>query len=152
MECFTPLRTGLDIGSASVKLAAILAPREAQALVKPVTGSLAFRFVLPEECRRDNLGSIIVSECRRSLGNPFQTAVDLLREFEMLLPDSWRTVICVTGSGGHRVAGALGLPLENEFKAIARGVSALYPQIRTVFEMGGELEISLARCFPEQRR
>ena len=47
-------------------------------------------------------------------------------------------VLRVTGSGGHRVAEALNLPSENEFKAIARGVSALYPQIRTVFEMGGE--------------
>jgi predicted CoA-substrate-specific enzyme activase len=128
----------LDIGSASVKLAAIVTPREAQALVKPLTESLAFQFVSPEQCRAGNLSSIIVSECRRSLGNPFRAAVDLLREFEMLLPDSWRVATRVTGSGSHRVAEALNLPFENEFKAIARGVSAVYPQIRTVFEMGGE--------------
>jgi hypothetical protein len=123
----------LDIGSASVKLAAIVTPREAQALVKPLTESLAFQFVSPEQCRAGNLSSIIVSECRRSLGNPFRAAVDLLREFEMLLPDSWRVATRVTGSGSHRVAEALNLPFENEFKAIARGVSAVYPQIRTVF-------------------
>jgi predicted CoA-substrate-specific enzyme activase len=135
-----PARIGLDVGSTSVKLAAILNPSEAQALVKPLTGSSAFRFVseLPEKWRASGLSPIIVSESRRSLGNPFQAALDLLHEFQRLLPDSWQVVIRVTGSGGHRVAETLNLPSENEFKVIARGVSALYPQIRTVFEMGGE--------------
>ena len=32
----------------------------------------------------------------------------------------------------------LGLFFENEFKAIARMIGALYPQVRTVFEIGGE--------------
>jgi predicted CoA-substrate-specific enzyme activase len=135
-----PARIGLDVGSASVKLAAILGLMEAQALVKPLTGSSVFRFVSesPGKWRASGLSPIIVSECRRSLGNPFQAALDLLHEFQRLLPDSWQVVIRVTGSGGHRVAEALNLPFENEFKAIARGVSALYPQIHTVFEMGGE--------------
>jgi predicted CoA-substrate-specific enzyme activase len=135
-----PARIGLDVGSTSVKLAAILGPGEAVALSKPLTESSAFRFVSesPEKWRARGLSPIIVSECRRSLGNPFQAALDLLQEFQMLLPDSWQVVIRVTGSGGHRVAEALSLSFENEFKAIARGVSALYPQIHTVFEMGGE--------------
>lgn len=135
-----PARIGLDVGSASVKLAAILGPGEAEALSKSLTGSSAFRFVAesPEKWRASSLSPIIVSECRRSLGNPYQAALDLLHEFQMLLPDSWQVVLRVTGSGGHRVAEALNTPFENEFKAIARGVSALYPQIRTVFEMGGE--------------
>jgi predicted CoA-substrate-specific enzyme activase len=132
------VRIGLDVGSTSIKLAAILRPLEAQILTQPLAGSSAFRFVSPEEWRTDAMNSIIVSECRRSLGNPFQTSLDLLHEFQLLLPDSWRSVIRVTGSGGHRVAQALKLPFENEFKSIARGVSALYPQIHTVFEMGGE--------------
>jgi activator of 2-hydroxyglutaryl-CoA dehydratase len=135
-----PARIGLDVGSTSVKLAAILGPGETEALVKPLTGSSAFHLVSesPEKWRASGLGPIIVSECRRSLGNPFQAALDVLREFQVLLPESWGMVIRVTGSGGHRVAEALSLPFENEFKAIARGVSALYPQIRNVFEMGGE--------------
>jgi predicted CoA-substrate-specific enzyme activase len=135
-----PARIGLDVGSASVKLAAILGPREAKALVTPLTGSSVFRLVSEsaEKWHDGSLSPIIVSECRRSLGNPFQAALDLLREFQVLLPESRGMVIRVTGSGGHRVAETLSLPFENEFKAIARGVSALYPQIRTVFEMGGE--------------
>lgn len=130
-------RIGLDVGSASVKLGAILGPDQIQEILEPLAAS-TFRLVSGEECRTDGLSSIIVSECRRNLGNPFQAALDLLREFQILLPDSIGTVIRVTGSGGRHVADALNVTFENEFKAIARGVSAFYPQIRTVFEMGGE--------------
>ncbi len=131
-------RIGLDVGSASVKLGAILGPDEIQETLEHLAESSTFRLVSPEECPADRLGSIVVSECRRTLGNPFQTAIDLLGEFQTLLPNSHRAVIRVTGSGGHHVAEGLNLPFENEFKAIARGVSAVYPQIRTIFEMGGE--------------
>ena len=134
------VRIGLDVGSATVKMAAILGPEATHDLVEPLAGSSTFRFIsdLPERWRAAGLSSIIVSECRRSLGNPFQAALDLLREFQTLLPDSWHAVTRITGSGGHHVAEALNLASEKEFKAIARGVSELYPQIRTVFEMGGE--------------
>ncbi len=131
-------RIGLDVGSTSVKLAAILGPEETQKILGPLAESSTFRFVSPKECRPKGLNSIIVSECRRSMGNPFQTALDLLDELQLLMPDSCRSVISVTGSGSHHVARALNLTSENEFKAIARGVSALYPQVRTIFEMGGE--------------
>ncbi|MBZ5662151.1 MAG: acyl-CoA dehydratase activase [Acidobacteriia bacterium] len=135
-----PARVGLDVGSVSVKLAAILGPEETQAFRKPLAETAAFHLVSEPKNKSSTsgLGSIVVSECRRSLGNPSQAALDLLREFQELLPDSWQFVLSVTGSGGHHVAEALNLPSENEFKAIARGVSALYPQIRTVLEMGGE--------------
>lgn len=135
-----PVRIGLDVGSTSVKLAAILGPREAEDLVKSLSGLLPFRLVSrsPEKSGAGSLDSIIVSEYRRSMGNPFQAALDLLHEFQALLPDSCQAVVRVTGSGGHRVAEALNMPSENEFKAIARGVSAMCPQVQTVFEMGGE--------------
>ena len=44
----------------------------------------------------------------------------------------------VTGSGSRTIAKVLGLFFENEFKAIARMIGAFYPQVRTVFEIGGE--------------
>jgi predicted CoA-substrate-specific enzyme activase len=133
-------KIGLDVGSASVKLAAVLGPQEAEELARFLNGSRAFRLISAQTgtLGATNRDSVVVSEYRRSLGNPFQAALDLLHEFQALIPESWQTHIRVTGSGGHRVAEALNLPSENEFKAIARGVCALYPQVRTVFEMGGE--------------
>jgi predicted CoA-substrate-specific enzyme activase len=135
-----PARVGLDVGSTSVKLAAVLDFRDPEEVLCRLAKSSSFRLVAEtgEESRSSSLCPIIVSNCRRSLGNPFQAALDLLREFQNLLPDSGQIVLRVTGSGGPRVAEALSMPSENEFRAIAHGISALYPQIRTIFEMGGE--------------
>ena len=44
----------------------------------------------------------------------------------------------VTGSGSRTIAKVLGLFFENEFKAIARMIGSWYPEVRTVFELGGE--------------
>lgn len=131
-------RIGLDVGSTSVKLAALLGPEGTQQVPGPFVKSPTFRFVSPKGFRTDNLNSIVISECRRSMGNPFQTALDLLHEFHMRVPEGCGGMIGVTGSGSPHVAEALNLTSENEFRAIARGVSAVYPQTRTIFEMGGE--------------
>jgi predicted CoA-substrate-specific enzyme activase len=81
---------------------------------------------------------MIASRYRRAAGSPLQSALDLLHQFRTLIPEDAIDGIRVTGSGGRRVAETLGASYENEFRAIARGVAALYPQARTVFEMGGE--------------
>ena len=44
----------------------------------------------------------------------------------------------MTGSGSRTIARILGLYFENEFKAIARMMGAFHPEVRTVFEIGGE--------------
>jgi len=132
-------RIGLDVGSTSVKLAAILRTEEIEELPARLSGSSIFR-VVPQRKRLAVVGeaTVVASEYRRAQGNPFQVALDLLQEFQVLLPDSCQSTICVTGSGAPRVAEALHVPSENEFKAIARGVTILHPEISTVFEMGGE--------------
>ncbi|MFQ6618846.1 MAG: acyl-CoA dehydratase activase, partial [Fidelibacterota bacterium] len=43
----------------------------------------------------------------------------------------------VCGSGSQLVGNLLKSSLENEFKSIARGFEFLYPDVKTVFEMGG---------------
>jgi predicted CoA-substrate-specific enzyme activase len=131
-------RIGLDVGSTSVKLAAVVPSQHTVELVAQLSGSATFHLVTGLLSSGPTSDSIVVSDYRRSLGNPFQAALDLLREFQALLPETCQAIIRVTGSGGRRVAEALEAPLENEFKAIARGVSAICPQARTVFEMGGE--------------
>jgi len=130
---------GLDVGSTSVKLAAILDNDLAGCFPVPSHASLTFRVT---GTLKGPFGSgdatVMVSDYRRAHGTPFQTALDLLHEFRAVLPESCPSVICVTGSGASRVAEALGVASENEFKAIARGIALLCPEISTVFEMGGE--------------
>jgi hypothetical protein len=72
------------------------------------------------------------------LGNPGQTVKDLLAELGTALPAENILGIRVTGSGGRLAAAELNATAENEFKAIACSIGRLYPEVRTVFEIGGE--------------
>ena len=80
----------------------------------------------------------MLSDYRRISGSPIQSTYDLLREFYEAVPEDRVEGIRVTGSGSRTIAKVLGLFFENEFKAIARMIGAVYPQVRTVFEIGGE--------------
>ena len=46
--------------------------------------------------------------------------------------------LMLTGSGSDLLAKAMGTGRCNEFQALARAVDLLHPEVRTVFEMGGE--------------
>jgi len=81
---------------------------------------------------------LVLSEYRRIAGIPIQSTYDLLQEFYEIVPETQVEGIRVTGSGSRTIAKVLGLFFENEFKAIARMMGAVYPQVRTVFEIGGE--------------
>ncbi len=129
---------GLDVGAVSVKLAALGAPEDSSALGQLAEASSAF--FLPQLPMTNRLAerAVVLSTYRRLQGNPLQAALDLLREFFDFVPEEAIAGIRLTGSGGQTVARALDAGFENEFCALARSMRALYPQVRTVFEMGGE--------------
>ncbi|HEX6804089.1 MAG TPA: acyl-CoA dehydratase activase [Terriglobales bacterium] len=129
---------GIDVGAVSVKLAALGTSDDEQALTR-VTEKNGI-FFSPQLPLRNGLGqaAIVLSTYRRLQGNPQHTTFDLLREFYAAVPRDSVTAIRITGSGGRTMARALGAQFENEFRALACGTRALYPQVRTVFEMGGE--------------
>src|ERR1019366_9823407 len=97
-------------------------------------------FFLPKLPKSNGLSErfVVLSTYRRLQGNPLEAASDLLREFGEVVPDETIAGIRFTGSGGRTVARAFDAGFENEFRALARSMHALYPQVRTVFEMGGE--------------
>jgi predicted CoA-substrate-specific enzyme activase len=126
------INLGLDIGAISLKLAAL--------------GKIADRGILESLCaarpefRLTEFDGrpLVLSDYRRISGSPIQSTYDLLDEFYETVPEVRVEGIRVTGSGSRTIAKVLGLFFENEFKAIARMMAAFYPQIRTVFEIGGE--------------
>lgn len=133
------VRIGLDIGSTSVKLAAIMDEENARDLSANLVKSPTFRVLSESVSSNASSRSLtIVSECLSARGNPFEAATQLLQQFRTSLPSSVQVEIRVTGAGARRVSEALEVRAENEFKAIARGAAALFPQVRTIFEMGGE--------------
>lgn len=103
------LLLGLDVGSTTVKAVA----------VDPATGS------------------VLYTSYERHHAHQAACAAQALRAAAQALPG--RTFrIAVTGSGAAPIAEACGAPFVQEVVAGARAVQALYPQARTVIELGGQ--------------
>jgi predicted CoA-substrate-specific enzyme activase len=126
------INLGLDIGAISIKFAALGAPGDQRVLKDLCAAHPGFRLTALGE------RPLVLSDYRRIAGSPIQSAYDLLREFYAVVPEPAVEGMRVTGSGSRTIAKVLGLFFENEFKAIARMMVALYPEVRTVFEIGGE--------------
>jgi predicted CoA-substrate-specific enzyme activase len=126
------INIGLDIGAISLKLAALGKPADRATLESLCAAHPEFRLISLDD------RPLLLSDYRRISGSPIQSTYDLLRELYEIVPEDRVEGIRVTGSGSRTIAKVLGLFFENEFKAIARMVSAWYPQVRTVFELGGE--------------
>lgn len=82
--------------------------------------------------------SVILSHYKRFSGNPILATLELLEEIYQKNPGAEILGVRVTGSGGKLLSKLLRVEFENEFKAIAKAVGLLHPQVRTIFEMGGE--------------
>jgi predicted CoA-substrate-specific enzyme activase len=138
------LNLGLDVGAVSLKLAALGRPEDRPVLVALCKENLTFR--MTEWDGRP----LVLSEYRRIAGSPIQSVYDLLLEFYATVPESAVEGIRVTGSGSRAIARILGIYFENEFKAIARMMGAVHPEIRTVFEIGGESSKYIRLGSPEE--
>ena len=125
---------GIDIGTVSAKWALIGSRDLIEALKAKAGSPVAEVYPYPD----DSAKAIAVSSYRRIQGRPLEVSAKLLNElFEHVSVDEIGGAI-VTGSASKLVGGALGLPVENEFKAAAIGVGTLYRDVVNIFEMGGE--------------
>jgi predicted CoA-substrate-specific enzyme activase len=152
---------GIDLGSVSVKLAALSGDPElfTSAAAQQVGTSANAPTRTSFECISIHDGHsslsnqfLLLSPYRRIFGDPASATFDLIREFCSAItmamtargitppanPLEIITRIRVTGSGSKLISGSLQAIEENEFKAIATGTSLLYPDVQTIFEMGGQ--------------
>ena len=128
-----PVYVGCDIGTVSVK-AAVLAAGELPRF--PGAEGWALE-ELPGGAGLAEGWRVYLTPYRRARGDPVGAAQDLLEELRVRVPGPWDGV-CATGSAGRLLAQRLGLPWENELRALARAVAALHPTTSQVFEIGGE--------------
>ena len=126
------INIGLDIGAISLKMAALGKPKDRASLEALCAARPQFRMTELDGA------PLVLSDYRRIAGSPIQSTYDLLQEFHETISEDRVEGIRVTGSGSRTIAKVLGLFFENEFKAIARMIGAVYPHVRTVFEIGGE--------------
>jgi predicted CoA-substrate-specific enzyme activase len=128
------LLLGLDVGTVSAKWA-LIGPRDRMSEFKERAGALVSGvYPFPGDAER----AIAVSAYRRIQGKPLEASAKILGELFERVPLNDIEGAVVTGSAAKLVGEALGLPVENEFKAAAIGVGTLYPDVQNIFEMGGE--------------
>ncbi len=77
-------------------------------------------------------GEVVFKESCRVHGRPADSALELLKKIRFEVSN-----VIVTGSGAASLK-CRGYKTAGEFKAIVKAVSVLYPEVRTIFEMGGE--------------
>jgi predicted CoA-substrate-specific enzyme activase len=80
----------------------------------------------------DSEGTIIETKYVRHKGNPLRIAYDLLKETPS------ESYLSVTGSAGKLIARALDIKHANEVVSLSYSTKKLYPDVRTVIEIGGE--------------
>jgi predicted CoA-substrate-specific enzyme activase len=132
------INIGLDIGAVSLKLAAMGAPDDAAQIAALTRNNPEFfgaQFPAGSPFAERPLA---LSKYRRIQGSPVQSTFDLLKELYEHVPEENVEGIRVTGSGSQLLAKLMGIYFENEFRAVAKGIRIFYPEVRTVFEMGGE--------------
>lgn len=130
---------GIDIGAVSVKAALLGEESDRPTLERACLGQDSFRMLEAADCTRSTPPPpILLSSYIRTKGQPLPTALDVLRTLSSVIPLESIAGIRVTGSGGRLLGQVMGWNAENEFKAIAHAVQVLYPDVRTILEMGGE--------------
>lgn len=102
------LRLGLDVGSTTVKVAAL-----------------------------DPGGQLVYQDYMRHYSDLYTSVERILSSARTALGDRTAAVAC-TGSGGLAVSGRLGIPFVQEVVAAARTVRALIPRTDVAIELGGE--------------
>ena len=96
-------------------------------------GSVSVNFVILDE-----EGNILDDSYNRTNGKPLEVVCRLLSEILSRLPEKSIKGIATTGSGGKLVAELLKGAFVNEVVAHSRSITRLYPEVRTLVEMGGE--------------
>ncbi|MFH1071316.1 MAG: acyl-CoA dehydratase activase, partial [Candidatus Glassbacteria bacterium] len=130
---------GIDLGSVSVKAALISSEPDDFGFFEERGGDPLFQQALRlshpaggRECR------LAVTEYTRIAGSPLKQARALLEKLVALVGEDRLGEVCATGSGASLIKYETGAVVQNEFACLARAVELLLPQVRTVFEMGGE--------------
>jgi predicted CoA-substrate-specific enzyme activase len=130
---------GIDVGSISVKVA-VVGDRDDRELLGKIAAESGNFFSLDgvDSLPLLNGKSILVSNYKRIKGMPVQSTYELLKELYNYIPEGRIRAMSVTGTGGRLIGQLLDVPFENDFRAVAQGVGILHPDVKTVFEMGGE--------------
>jgi predicted CoA-substrate-specific enzyme activase len=85
-------------------------------------------------------GGVLVQVYRRVGGNPILSIQEALLEMKDTLADGFEPAgVCATGSARYLTGAVVGADVvKNEISAHARSAVHLHPEVRTIFEIGGQ--------------
>jgi predicted CoA-substrate-specific enzyme activase len=85
-------------------------------------------------------GEVITTQYLRGGGHPIRSVQEGLRKIRDELPDKLEIGgVCTTGSGRNLIGAVVGADIvKNEIMAHARAALELHPDVRTIFEIGGQ--------------
>jgi len=130
---------GIDVGTVSIKIA-LLCEDVSQNVLSKISKSENVFYLTNQKNDIDTIDSmnLFVTKCFPLSGNPVHETASLIKKILDIIPQDQIQGVRVCGSGGRLIGDLLGIYNENEFRAIAFGVGKLYPEILSVFEMGGQ--------------
>jgi predicted CoA-substrate-specific enzyme activase len=124
---------GVDIGSISVKFVLFVPPGGGTVPEEAVA-----TFQNPEPIALPEGGRVYLLSYDRLLGDPNRKVPEKLSYWLRALCASRVTGVAVTGKAGKHLSEKLSVHYENDFRCLVKAVTAAYPDVRTIFEMGGE--------------
>ncbi|MBI5419540.1 MAG: hypothetical protein HZA60_05580 [Deltaproteobacteria bacterium] len=124
---------GIDVGAISAKFALFVPPGE-----PPVSDEIAGLFQDSEPISLSGGGKGYLLSYDRLQGDPSRKVPERLRYWLDALGSSRVRGIAFTGKAGKRLGEKLGVRYENDFRCLVKAVAAAHPDVRTIFEMGGE--------------
>ena len=129
---------GLDVGTVSLKIAVLTDGHTKDSIQDLQSSENIFLEKDPLENTAGLDSQILVTEYYRIRGNPVTATLKLLNEVLKHIPANEIEGVRICGSGGDLIGNLLNISYENEFRALARGVGELYPNVASIFEMGGQ--------------
>jgi len=124
---------GIDVGSISMKFALYLPPG-----APPVPDRVAEEFRSPSPLPLAGGGQAYLLSYDRLQGDPGHRVPERLRAWIDAVGGERVQGIALTGKFGRQLAASLGAGYENDFRCLVKAVTAAHPDVRTIFEMGGE--------------
>ncbi len=133
------INIGIDLGSVSVKAALYSTDKNDGEFFNSLQDNPLFRRVKSiAHPGNGELCHLAVTKYARIAGNPMQQARKLLEQLVGLVGREKLGEVAATGCGSALLKQEFCLTNQNEFACLARAVELLLPDVRTVFEMGGE--------------
>ncbi len=130
---------GIDIGSVSTKIVVLTPHQNSAFFQKLIDDSQQYlHYTSSPPNTLLNEFAILYSKYTRILGEPIKKTFALLEPILGNLTDTQIGGVFATGSGSARLAQLLNIQEVNDFRAIGTGVGHLYPEVKTIFELGGD--------------